>query len=355
MRKTTLILSAAALLAGVSTSHATLFAYEGFDNPMVLGVIPATGGESLNTITASGSGFTGEWTVSNGSVANSVYEAAGLAYPASYAGDFTAAGGNGRVAGDFGVRTFINLALDGTADTAINSSSNLYFSWLAQIKNVSTTDAGYLSDATRATFNLAAEYNVAAGVRIMNVGANNNSSLGGTIGNGGGWNAGGQSNWDAGDSNPEVVDTWGVWNWNDVHNIFTGNGGTKDADPSANYNPAPANYDGVDLLVLHADTTTSTYTLWVNPMADGSSDGMLSWVHTDGDVVPFVMKAFGLEAGQGVANDQPYGDIVIDEIRIADTFYDAAGFTMVPEPSTYAAILGFLALAFAFMRRRRNK
>ncbi len=356
-----LVFSAAALLAGTYTAQATLFAYEGFDAPNITGTTTAApDGTALNLVQASGTGFTGTWTVSSGSVGDSQFLSAGLAYPGTYMGTNNAVGGHGRVAGVIGSNAFVNLGIDAPTDTSINSAPNIYISFLAQIQNQTTTAYSNLTTDTRNTFNLAAEYPRNAGIRIMSVSASNNSALG-TIGNGGNWNGGGggvptQSVYNSGDTNPEVVDTWAAWNFNDVHNIFTGNGGTQDGDPSANYNPAPAHYDGVDHVVLHVDTTSSTYTLWINPTPDGSSDGSLTWVHTDGDVVPFVFKAFGVEAGSGDANlDRAPGDIIFDEILIADTFADAAGFTMVPEPSTYAAILGLLALAFAAIRRRRNQ
>jgi len=93
--------------------------------------------------------------------------------------------------------------------------------------------------------------------------------------------------------------------------------------------------------------------LYVNPQADGTNDGFLKFTYTDGgNPVPMDFYAFGVEAGND-SSDRPVGDFVFDEIRVADSWSDAAG--IVPEPSTYAAILGFLALAFVFVRRRRNK
>ena len=49
-------------------------------------------------------------------------------------------------------------------------------------------------------------------------------------------------------------------------------------------------------------------------------------------------------------SDRAPGDLVFDEIRIADTFVDAAGFVQIPEPSI--ALLGGLGL-LGLLRRRR--
>ncbi|HSH09902.1 MAG TPA: PEP-CTERM sorting domain-containing protein, partial [Oceanipulchritudo sp.] len=132
---------------------------------------------------------------------------------------------------------------------------------------------------------------------------------------------------------------WGAWAWNDTHGLMPA--GTPDA------------VDVVDFVVVRLDYTTSRVTWWVNPQLDGSSDGgPMSFIWTDGGT-PKVMNlyAFGTEAGSGNAERSP-GSWQFDEIRVASTFEEAAGF--VPEPSTYAAVLGLLAMGFVWMRRRRK-
>lgn len=345
---------AAVLLA--SSVQANHLAYEGFEG---------VGDGTLAGTAATGQGFDGVWDITNGGGGVSTTEAAGLQYPASYPGSRVAVGGNGRVSGTAGDNAFLALDFSATTDAAVNSAPVVYMSWLAQ--NVAIPTSQYtgcatcpLSAGTRTTFNLAAEYPRNSGIRLNNVGGGANNALG-TIGNSGNWNGGGggapvQSQYGDGELDPEVVDTWGAFNFNDVNNIFTGNGGTQSPPGSAAYNPAPANYDGVDHLVLRVDTTRSKYDLWVNLQADGSSDGHLSWIHTDGAVVPFVMKAFGLEAGNN-SSDRAPGDMVVDEIWIADQFAFATGFrspgAAVPEPSSIIALGGLLGLGAFVVRRRR--
>lgn len=361
-----LAILAIALLA--HPANAATIAYEGFDAPLQSSSpsgnpVPAPNGAPLSSVQNSGFGFDGGWVITNGTGAASKFETGGLQYPASYPGSNVAVGGNGRATGADGANAFLALNFDAATDAAVNSGKPIYISWLAQIRNVSTTEYDPQgnpadTDAWRQMFNLAAEYPRNAGIRLMDSGGGSNGALG-TIGNGGNWNGNNQSQYNAGDTDPEVVDTWAAFNFNDANNIFVGNNGAGpgEPDPSASYNPAGAHYDGVDHLVLRVDPATSTYNLWVNLQADGSSDGHISWVHTDdGDLKPFVMKAFGLEGGSQ-NSERAAGDIQVDEIYIADQFFFASGFpspnNTVPEPSSLAVLGGLLGFGALVLRCRR--
>jgi len=313
MRKTTLLISAAALLAGVSVSHATVFAYEGFDSPD-LKVAPGTAAPDLtplDQVSASGSGFTGGWIVSNGAVQDSVYKTAGLDYPAGYPGSHVAVGGSGYNAAIADNSTHSRLRLDLATPFELGYSGTVYVSWLGQRTGPTSTTYANL-------------YPRPAGARLMN-GATGNSAMGGIESSGGGGYTADQM-------------TWGAWGWNDTNGLLSG-------EPS---------YDGVDQLVLSLNFDTSRVRLWVNPQTDGSSDGYLTFIWTDGDVKDMALYAFGIEANAGDAGDQPrpHAEWAFDEIYVADTFEDAAGFA-IPEPSTYAAVIGLLALGLVFYRRRR--
>lgn len=340
-----LALAAAALLA--SPAKAQLWAYESFEGGSADAALAGT--------SPTGAGFDGVWDITNGSGGNSMYEAAGLSYPGSYPGSNVAVGGNGRATGVTGDNAFLALDFDAATDAAVNGGGWVHISWLAQNVAQSTTDYGLIPPNVRLMQNFAAEYPRNSGIRLNNVGNGSNNALG-IIGNSGNWNGSGggaptQSQFGDSELDPEVVDTWGAFNFNDVHNIFTGNNGSQSGPGSSDYNPAAANYDGVDHLVLSIDAASSTYHLQVNPQIDGSNDGELTWVHTDGAVVPFEMKAFGIEAGNDSSNRAP-GDIVVDEIRIAGSFADAAGFAQVPEPSSLAALAGLIGLGLGAVRRR---
>ncbi len=317
-----LLLASAALVGLIATpAHAALFAYEGFSNVSADG--PLVGNP------ASGSGFVGNsWVATNGDGAASTVEAAGLSYPGTYAGTHTAVGGNGRATGDSGSAN-VGLDFDVFTQPAIDGADAIYVSLLAQRVGDTTTSAGLLDAGTRTTFNLASEYPRNFGLRFLNAGTGSNSSLG-TIGKGSDWNSNGVT---FGDPNPLVIDTWGAGGFNDINNLYTG------ADFA----------DGVDHLVLSIVPATSTWRLQVNPLPDGSNDGEINFVHTDGGVVPFEWMAFGVGGGSN-SSDRPVGDFVFDEIYIADSFEEAAGFFQVPEPSI--ALLGGLGL-LGLARRRR--
>jgi hypothetical protein len=303
-------------------ADADVVAYEGFN--------AGTSSGPLAGVAATGFGFTGVWDITNGLGGASRYELAGLSYPASYPGSHVAVGGNGRVTGATGDNAFLALDLDAAADVAVNSASDVYIAFLAEMVGTTVTEAGVLDAATRTTNNYASEYPRNQGIRLNNIGTGSNTALG-TIGKGSDWNSNGVT---YGDPNPLIIDTWGVANMNDVNKLYSG------ADFA----------DGVDHVVLHVDTSTSTYEMWVNPTTSGQ-DGYLTWQHTNGpgNVVPFVLKAFGLEAGNGSSN-RPVGDMVVDEIYIADTFRGAAGFG-VPEPSSLV-LLAVGLLGLGVLRRR---
>lgn len=342
------IFASAAMFA--TSASAQVFAYEGFNAPTssLLGGGAAFDGLTLTGISSTGTGFTGSsWGTTNGAGGASSYKSAGLSYPASYPGTHVAVGGHANIQGASGDNAFYGLDFDATADASINGASNIYMGWLAQNVATSTTVDGQLDAGTRSTFNLAAEYPRNSGVRINSVGGGSNNALG-MFGNSGNWDGGGQSTYGDGELDPEIVDTWGAFNFNDANNIFTGNAGG-----TGPYNPAPANYDGVDHLVLSIDTAGGAYTLMVNPQTDGSSDGEISFVHTDGGpAIPFVMKALGLEAGND-SSQRAVGNLDFDEFYIGGDFASVAGFSIVPEPSAAGFIFGIFGLGLALVRRRR--
>ena len=325
----------AALLAAVvvwaAPVRAQLIAYEGFDVSGASDADPLAG----LSIGASSVGFVDTWTVSaSGNGGASAFRSTGLDYPASYPGSHTAIGGHGQVTGATGANAFLRLNLDAAAAATVNSSSEVFISFLAERVGTTVTDAGLLDAATRTANNLASEYPRNAGARIMNNATPNNNSALGTIGKASDWNSNGVM---FGDPAPVLVDTWGAAQFNDVNNLYTG------ADFA----------DGVDHLVLSVNTSTSTYRLQVNPQADGSNDGEVTWVHTNNGVPRlFEMYGFGVEAGND-SNNRPVGDMVFDEIYVATTFEGAAGFRQVPEPASAAGLATALVLGLGALRRRR--
>lgn len=327
-----LALLAVALIA--APSSAAIIAYEGFEDPTLYGgQVDAWNNAPLGGLDSTGTGFAGSWIPSSTSGLNgnadSRYQTGGLDYPASYQGTNVAVGGNGRVTGMSGGNASLRLNLNTTATDWVNTEDEVFISFLAQRVGDSVTDAGVIPDAARTQFNLASEYPRNFGARIMNTPTGNNAL--GTIGKPSDWNSNGVM---YGDPNPVLVDTWGLGGWNDTHKVYSG------ADFA----------DGVDHLVLSIDTATSTYNLQVNPQVNGDNDGELTWVHTDGDPVDFAMYAFGVSAGND-SSDRPVGDMEFDEILVATSFAEAAGFEQVPEPTSLVALCSLLGLG-ALGRRR---
>lgn len=95
-------------------------------------------------------------------------------------------------------------------------------------------------------------------------------------------------------------------------------------------------------IVIGFDLTNDSGTLWVNPTSSGSTSITLSGITSD---------ARGVFFRQGAAS---HGQGFVDNLNVSVDFNIAAALAAVPEPSTYAAILGAMALIGALFFRRRN-
>lgn len=305
-----------------AAAQAQTFAYEGFNNPSINGVpsVSAPDNTTLPGIAPSGSGWSGTWTVSNGNSNDSVFKSAGLSFPASYPGSYTAVGGSAINKGNT-ANSMLRLNLDAGVAASVNSGQPIYVSFLGLRQGQVTPETGLDGLAAPGTY--MNPYPRNAGARFPSqVAANNNTSLGLFGGNG----------------NAAENNGWGAWGFKDTNGLMSGAPFTAEAD----------------FIVARLNPANSQITIWVNPQLDGTADGMVSFINTDGgNPVNISLYAFGVEAGSGNASRAP-GEWAFDEIRIAGSFADAAGFTAVPEPTTYAAMFGLLALGVVAIRRRRK-
>ena len=92
--------------------------------------------------------------------------------------------------------------------------------------------------------------------------------------------------------------------------------------------------------VIGLNLTTDTASLWINPTSSGSTSITLSAVAAD---------IRGVFLRQGATS---HGVVGMDNLAVSMDFNTAAA---IPEPSTYAAIFGALALAGVALQRRRAK
>ncbi|GEM_PF-5888276 len=97
-----------------------------------------------------------------------------------------------------------------------------------------------------------------------------------------------------------------------------------------------------------ADTTTSTFEVWVNPsqlndLANEAADGSIIISGTSLGANHFYYRYFGADVG-----DQ------LDEIRVGDSFFDVTGVTQIPEPSSVIMVLCGFGLVLAMRRVRRG-
>lgn len=114
-------------------------------------------------------------------------------------------------------------------------------------------------------------------------------------------------------------------------------------------------FGNLSLILVRVDNlagATDEVRMWVNPNlniapSDASASVTLTGLNLDFDRV----RIFSRQGDATHANAQ----LAIDELRLGGTFADVTPFLAIPEPSTYAAILGGLTLGVAAFRRFRRE
>ncbi len=96
--------------------------------------------------------------------------------------------------------------------------------------------------------------------------------------------------------------------------------------------------------------TNDSFSLYLAPSnsAQTSNTAYVTDLWTSTTVEPATITAFNLRQGSA-ANA---AGVTVDKIVVASTFAEAAGLATVPEPSSFAALAGLVALAGAASRRR---
>lgn len=300
--KVAAFVGASALLLSASTASAQLLVYEGFDY--------ATGTDNIPTLNG-GIGFTGAWGAGGGT--ESVM-AASLGYTDSLGNILQTSGGSGYFTGSPGAtsmsRTFTARG-DGTT-TWISFVAERFgpdFYWAASVQFRS-------GETGAATEKLA----------IGEV-SENNATVGADAAN----------NW------------WSLYN-------------------QAGLNATTANSaDGFlitdqSFVVLRVDNTagaTDSVRMWINPTlwVDGSSllpDDSSALVTLTGlDLTFDRIRIFSRQGGAVSGTTYAPSEFAVDELRLGESFASVA--TAIPEPSTYAALLGGLTLGLAAWRRARRE
>ncbi len=100
------------------------------------------------------------------------------------------------------------------------------------------------------------------------------------------------------------------------------------------------------LLVMNLDFAAEEARFWVNPESGITDPGAPATSITSAEFGPIDR----ISVTSGSFDDVDFTGTVVDEIRVG-TSYEAVA--PIPEPSTYAAFAGLLALALVYLKRRR--
>lgn len=304
-----LSLAALALAAAIPAAHATLLSSESFsasDYPTAGVMLQADGGTTTSpTVT----GYTGNWVSPNDGSAFGTANPQVLSGSLSYGGsNYLGSNGNsvgvlnntsgGEITASNSGRTY--RLLDSSLAATASTTGTLYLSFLFQ--------SGQQTGAT--TYQTLALYNstLADADRNFDAGLTTNGGQTGTA-----YNFGVESG---------------------TSETYTSTGITADT--------------GVHLFVVKFDLSSTaasdSVTVWIDPTIGAAGDPSGGIVSTSKDIT-FDRLALSDYDGNSAA---------WDEIRWGTTFADVAGTSAIPEPSTYAALFGVLALGYVAIRRRRT-
>jgi hypothetical protein len=293
--------SGAALQAQAGLLAADSFDYGLTNGAMLFGQAPTNS-----------TGFTGTWAWSSGT-GDAQWRTGSLSYTDRKSASIIGTGGHLHLSGLAMGNVFMRLDYSQATIDAINANGGAFFSFLSQRTGPTTVDDAFLKPDGTNTL-----YPRNFGMRLMTT----SNSASATIGQGS-YGGGGTRN---------HLDEWAVANFDTVAYAPTG----------ADF------YSDVSFVVGKVDFVTNTISLWINPDLDDVmvNDGFVSATDTGNGVSQWL--ALGLEAGSD-GTPRRGAEFVFDEFRMGTT-WEAVG---VPEPSTYALILGLLAGAFMLIRRRK--
>lgn len=144
-------------------------------------------------------------------------------------------------------------------------------------------------------------------------------------------------------------DLWGMFARANLSGATATDGSDNTADGYSIFNQS--------LILIRIDNVVGagdTARMWVNPdLSIAPSDASASVTLTGFDMAFDRVRLF---ARRGTATAGQAGvELALDEIRIGGSFADVTPFLAIPEPSTYAAILGGLTLGLAVWRRSRRE
>ncbi len=305
------LLPFAALLSAADRSHATLYAYEGFDYP-----IAANGLGSQN----GGTGFSGGWdTVAN----NGEILASSLGYTDGGGRTLITSGNMAQMDGS-SAGTAVNFRTIDTSQLDYGSATTMYISFLGQ-KVPSFAGTTLDSRAINLALFAPASGGGVTGERVS-VGHGTNTPAGGF---------GGEYRWG---------------------HFTNGNGANGQVGDATNAHYSSTNIQSSAFVVLRIDINppelggvNDRSTLYINPSLDAEPGSPSAIIIDTRDIFSTMtdfarLRPFGgnLNAANGA------GIMNLDEIRIGTTWGDVTPF--VPEPGT--AALAALA-GIALLRRRR--
>jgi hypothetical protein len=123
--------------------------------------------------------------------------------------------------------------------------------------------------------------------------------------------------------------------------LFGGSGHNATSSPLTAWS-APLDRGTRYRAVIGFDLSNDLAQLWIDPSSSSSSSITLT---------ALTSSPRGIFVREGAAS---HGSVTLDNFNVAQDFDTAAGLSAIPEPSTYAAIFGGIALISAAIHRRRR-
>ncbi len=300
-----------------AAGQAGLLVYEGFDYGVA-------NGSSLNGVAVSATGLGGNYTVTNAGTGTATFVETGLTF-----GDLVTTSGAARL--NSGTTGSSNAVLSASLNLSAAGTGTIYSSYLVQFTSLSTTSAGggnqvRLKNTANNTNLLQSSAKVASATFTPGVAYGNNTPV--------------NAPKPAEGANMVTGETYLVVN------TFTNVGSALSAGSPGVATTALFDLASYNNWVSNGSNESGEFgltALALRTVSESVTSGTYTFNNTS--------KSLQFTTFSGSGSGQ---NAIFDEVRFGTSLSDVVVST-IPEPSTYAGIVGGLTLAGAYLARRRDK